>query len=99
MLDRQKVYLITSNAESGTLESLPVTEHLEMISNEDLTKTKLRFTKDSKVCIASEVSIETIVSRMDDRSRKRTIESLKEIIESMPGCNWKKLPNPQVASS
>ena len=78
MLDRQKVYLITSNAESGTLESLPVTEHLEIISNEDLVQTNLRFTKDSKVCIASEVSIETIVSRMDDRSRKQTIESLKD---------------------
>ncbi len=78
MLDRQKVYLITSKAESGTLESLPITEHLEIISNDDLVKTDLRFTKDDKVCIASEVSIETIVNRMDDRSRKNTIESLKD---------------------
>jgi hypothetical protein len=78
MLDRQKVYLITSNAESGTLESLPITDHLEIISNDDLVKTDLRFGKDDKVCIASEVSIETIVSRMDDSSRKNTIESLKD---------------------
>jgi hypothetical protein len=78
MLDRQKVYLITSNAESGTVESLPVTEHLEIISNEDLAKTNLRFGKNDKVCIASEVSIETIVSRMDARLRKNTIESLKD---------------------
>jgi ATP-grasp domain len=78
MLDRQKVYLITSNAESGTLESLPITAHLEIISNDDLVKTDLRFGKDDKVCIASEVSMETIVSRMDDLSRKNTIESLKD---------------------
>lgn len=78
MLDRQKLYLITSNAESGTVESLPVTENLEIISNEDLAQTNLRFSKHDKVCIASEVSMETIVTRMDDPSRKKTIESLKD---------------------
>jgi ATP-grasp domain len=78
MLDRQKVYLITSNAEAGTLESLPVTEDLEIISNEDLLQTNLRFGKDDKVSIASEVSIETIVSRMDDSNRRNTIETLKD---------------------
>jgi ATP-grasp domain len=78
MLDRQKVYLITSNAESGTLESLPVTEHLQVISNEDLLQTNLRFYKDDKVCIASEVSMETIVSRLDDSTRRNTIETLKD---------------------
>jgi hypothetical protein len=78
MLDRQKVYLITSNAESGTVESLPVTEDIKIISNEDLLQTNLRFSSSDKVCIASEVSMETIVSRMDDRSRKNTIESLKD---------------------
>jgi hypothetical protein len=78
MLDRQKVYLITSHAEAGTLESLAVTADLEIISNEDLLQTNLRFSKDDKVCIASEVSIETIVSRMNDRSRKNTIQILKD---------------------
>ncbi len=78
MLDRQKVYLITSNAEAGTLESLPATENLEIISNEDLTQSDLRFSSSDKVCIASEVSIETVVSKMDNAARKSTIETLKD---------------------
>jgi ATP-grasp domain len=78
MLDRQKVYIITSNAESGTVESLPVTADLEIISNEELLQTNLRFGKNDKVCIASEVSIETVVSRMDDLTRKKTIKTLKD---------------------
>ena len=77
MLDRQKVYLVTSNAEAGTLESLPVTAQMEIISNDDLLQTNLRFSKNDKVCIASEAAIETIVSRMDDLARKNAIEVLK----------------------
>ncbi len=78
MLDRQKVYLITSNAEAGTLESLPITENLEIISNEDLVQSDLRFASHDKVCIASEASIETVVSKMDDPVRKSTITTLKD---------------------
>ena len=32
MVDRQRVYLIASNAEAGTLESLSITAHLEIIN-------------------------------------------------------------------
>ena len=64
MVDRQQVYLIASNAEAGTLESLPITAHLEIINGDDLQQTNLRFSQQDKVCIASEASLEMVVSRI-----------------------------------
>ena len=77
MLDRQQVYLITSNAEAGTLESLPATAPLEIIDNFELVKTNLRFSKHDKVCIGSEAAIENVIARIDDLARVKAIELLK----------------------
>jgi hypothetical protein len=77
MLTRQKVYLITSNAEAGTLESLPATAPIEIIDSDDLVQTNLRFVKHDKVCIASEAAIENIITRIDDSVRTKAIELLK----------------------
>jgi hypothetical protein len=77
MLDRQKVYLITSNAEAGTLESLPATAPLEIIDSDDLVRANLRFSKHDKVCIASEAAIEKVIDKIDDRARIKAIELLK----------------------
>ena len=77
MVDRQKVYLIASNAEAGTLESLPMTADLEIIDSEHLRQTNLRFSQQDKVCIASEAALEIVVSRIDDPARRNTIEVLK----------------------
>lgn len=70
-------YLIASNAEAGTLESLPVTADLEIINSDDLRSTNLRFSEQDKVCIASEAALELVVSRIDDPARKNAIEVLK----------------------
>lgn len=75
-----KVYLITSNAESGTIETLPSRDHTILISNEELTGTDLYFKVDQKVCITSETSIDIISSRIDV-NRANAIQKLKDKFE------------------
>jgi hypothetical protein len=77
MVDRQQVYLITSNAESGTLESLPATAQMQIINSDNLCQTNLRFAKQDKVCIASEAAIEKVIDRIEDSQRTKAIELLK----------------------
>ena len=77
MVDRQKVYLITSNAEAGTIESLPATAQMEIINSDNLLQTNLRFAKQDKVCIASEAALDRVIDRIDDPARVRAIELLK----------------------
>jgi hypothetical protein len=79
MTKNNKIHLITStNAEAGTLETLPVTQNMSMMSSDDLLKSNLYFTKTDKVCITSESSIDVVISRMADVERKRAIEVLKD---------------------
>jgi ATP-grasp domain len=77
MVDRQKVYLITSNAEAGTLESLPATAQMEIIDSDNLAQTDLRFTRDDKVCIASEAALDRVIDKIDDYVRVKAIALLK----------------------
>jgi len=72
-----KIYLITSNAEAGTLETLPLTDNLEIISNDHLLQTDIFFEAHQKVCITSETSIEIIASRIDT-NRGNAIGILKD---------------------
>ncbi len=78
MVDRQQVYLITSNAEAGTLESLPATAQMQIIDSDNLCQTDLQFAKQDKVCIASEAAIEKVIDRIDDPQRIKAIELLKD---------------------
>jgi hypothetical protein len=80
MAKSEKLYLITTNAEAGAMETLPVTEGMEVISSADLVRSDLFFTPDMKVMISSEACIETIKGRMDD-SRRKVIEVLKDKYE------------------
>jgi hypothetical protein len=77
MLSNNKIYLITSNAEAGTMETLPLTEEIEIISNEQLEQSDLYFKVHQKVCVTSETSIEIISSRMDS-NRANAIKILKD---------------------
>lgn len=77
MQTNNKVYLITSNSEAGTIETLPVTDSLEIISNENLIANKLSFDANQKVCITSETSIEIISGRIDS-NRANAIRVLKD---------------------
>jgi ATP-grasp domain len=77
MFDRPKIYVIASNAEAGTLESLPATAGMEIIDSDNLNQTNLRFSKHDKVCIASEAAIEKVIDKIDDSVRVKAIELLK----------------------
>jgi hypothetical protein len=72
-----KMYLITSNAEAGTIETLPLTENLEIIPNDYLEQSDLHFDTYQKVCITSETSIETITNCIDI-ARANAIKALKD---------------------
>ena len=74
---RVKLYLITSVVEAGAMETLPETPSVELIKDSDLIKSNLNFTKDQKVCVTSEYSLETIKEKIDD-SRRNAIELLKD---------------------
>ena len=72
-----KIYLITSNAEAGTIETLPLTDNIEIISNDNLISADLCFYANQKVCITSETSIEIIANRID-LNRANAIKQLKD---------------------
>lgn len=71
------LYLITSNAEAGTFETLPDTQGMEILSSNELQQNEYHFGSFQKLCITSEASIELLKSRMDD-ARKNAIEVLKD---------------------
>lgn len=72
-------YLITtSNAESGTLETLPKTEGLMLIDSEDLIKSTIQFLPKDKVSINSEAAIELVLNRLEDTAKINAIKSLKD---------------------
>jgi ATP-grasp domain len=77
-IDSKKVYLVTSNAESGTLESLPADTKIETIDLDWLLQSNLHFTKDDKVCIASEAAIELVTSRIVDPGKQQAVRLLKD---------------------
>lgn len=77
-IDPSKVYLVTSNAESGTLESLPVDSRIETIDLDYLSQSNLHFSKNDKVCIDSEAAIELVTSRIDDPAKQQAVRLLKD---------------------
>ena len=78
-MNRSKLYLIAPNyAESGTLETLPQTDGLQILKNDDLVRSKIRFSSNDLVCITSEASIEQVKQRMDDENKKNAIGILKD---------------------
>ena len=77
MVECQKVYLIVSNAEAGTRESLPATAQMEIIESDNLIQNDLHFSKDDKVCIASEAALDLAIARIDDPVRVKAIALLK----------------------
>ena len=80
--ERSNFYLITSNSEAGTLETLPPTENLNILSISDLADTDLHFSDGDKVCITSETSLDLLISRITDDSKVNAI--LNNSIGSSP---------------
>jgi ATP-grasp domain len=77
-IDSTKVYLVTSNAESGTLESLPADTQIETIDLDWLLQSQLHFSQDDKVCIDSEAAIELVTSRINDPAKQQAVRLLKD---------------------
>ena len=76
--ETSNAYLITSNSEAGTLETLPSTENLNILSISDLADTDLHFSDGDKVCITSETSLDLLISRITDDSKVNAILKLKD---------------------
>ena len=70
--------IISSDAESGTIETLPNTAGLTIINTVDLAQSDLTFSSEDKVCINSEAVIELLLDRLKDRAKVKAIESLKD---------------------
>jgi len=72
-------YLITSSdAESGTLETLPKTEGLTLVDATNLAKSNWHFSTKDKVCITSEAVIELVLDRLEDDRKIKAIHFLKD---------------------
>ena len=73
-------FLISNRAsESGTLETLPDTNGLQVLDKGQLRQqTSLRFGKDDKVCLTTESIIEDVLNRLDDENRKTAVLKLKD---------------------
>ena len=72
-----KIFIITSGVEAGTIETMPVAAGMELIRNEDLLESDLTFPGDQKVCITSEYSLSIVTGRLDQK-RKNAVEALKD---------------------
>jgi hypothetical protein len=70
------IYLITSNAEAGTMETLPDTANLEVIPADHFGQNQIFFDSKDKVCITSETTL-LLLSANIDANRARAIGILK----------------------
>ncbi|NNF33973.1 MAG: hypothetical protein HKN68_07685, partial [Saprospiraceae bacterium] len=74
----KKIYLVSpERAESGTLETLPQTNGIIFLKNDDLIKSDQVFKEDDLVCITSEASLDITRERIIDKTKKAAIELLK----------------------
>jgi hypothetical protein len=73
----EKVILVTSSVESGTLETLPVVPEMELLPHELLIENGRYFDVADKICITSEYSLSSVVGRLDTERRK-AVEALKD---------------------
>jgi hypothetical protein len=74
---QEKVSIITSVVEAGTLETMPVVPGMELIRTEDLLLSDRTFEEHEKVCITSEYSLSAIIGRLDP-ARRDAVEALKD---------------------
>jgi CTP:molybdopterin cytidylyltransferase MocA len=77
MAEEKKIYIITSRVEAGTPETLPVSQEMVLLRNEDLMNSGFHFAKEVKVCITSEYSLSAITGRLDP-DRENAVKVLKD---------------------
>ena len=73
------LYLVYPDwSESGTLETLPETAGLKLITESYFFENYHNISPSSKICITSEATLESILKRLNDQSAKRAIQSMKD---------------------
>jgi hypothetical protein len=77
---QNSAFLISNpTSESGTLETLPATRDLQVLSRQQLQERKdLRFGKDDKVCLTTESILDDVLARLDDENRRNAVLKLKD---------------------
>jgi len=65
--------------QSGILGLGPADPHLRIVSQHDLTGARsVRFGRDDKVCVTSEMALDPVLARMDDVDRRAIVARLKD---------------------
>lgn len=79
MSSPKTAYLITNPAtEAGTLDTLPLTENLVVLTREQLQASTLRVTANDKVCLATESVLDEVLLRLHDETRHAAVRTLKD---------------------
>jgi ATP-grasp domain len=78
MTEQNSFYLITSNSEAGTLETLPPTKDLNIVSVSDLENNNFQFSNKQKICITSEASLDVLMGCINDDTKIDAILKLKD---------------------
>jgi len=77
LVSNDKIFIITSGVEAGTIETMPFGPGMELIRNEELAGMDINFSLDQKVCITSEYSLASVLGKLDP-SRRMAVEVLKD---------------------
>ena len=76
---QNKIYLVhPSISESGTLETLPNPDEIQLIEDTKLTSSNILFNEHDKVCITSEASLDIVSKKLKDGVKRNAINSLKD---------------------
>ena len=76
---RPSLYLVyPDHAESGTLETLPQTVGLELISEEVFLQQYHNLPSSSKICITSEATLDSILKSSDDKQKIDAVNAMKD---------------------
>ena len=74
-----KLYLVyPDSAESGTLETLPKTEGLELLGESDFLNRYINLVASAKMCITSEATLESILKKLDNETTKNALLTMKD---------------------
>ena len=92
----KSLYLIyPESAESGTIETLPPTEGLELVKEDYFLENYSTLPSSQKVCITSEATLDSILKGLSDQAKKMAIQSMKDkhlfrklLQEEFPGIKY-----------
>ncbi|WP_370476519.1 ATP-grasp domain-containing protein [Tamlana flava] len=76
---KNTLYLVyPKSAESGTIETLPKTDGMKLVQEDDFLKNHCDVADSGKVCITSEASLESILKCIKDKSKIEGIVAMKD---------------------